>query len=92
MPFDGAPRFAEVEAYDLALKEGGDVFTLIRHLAPAAVNGRLKPATPFTLEPHTRLDEDTSLGVLAIVEAIRETLNGPKVTAALAKLTGTPSR
>lgn len=92
VPFDGAPRFAEVEAYDAALKEGGAVFTLIRHMAPVIVNARLRPAAAFTFESHTPLDEDTAVGVLAVVEAIQGALEGPKVKAALARMNEKPSR
>ena len=92
VPFDGKARFAEVEAYDLALKEGGQTFALIRHMAPVIINSRTKPANPFQWEAHSVMDEMTAVGVLEVVEAIREALTGPKVTAALLKLNGTPSR
>lgn len=94
VPFDGAARFAEMEAYDTALREGGSVFSLVRHMAPVIVNARLRPAVEFQLEPHTPVDEDTSLAILTVAEAIREALNGPKVKAALEKTNGTatPSR
>ncbi len=94
LPFDGAPRFAEIEAYDAALRDGGAVFTLIRHLAPVIINTRLRPSNPFVTEAHTPIDEDTALAVLTVVEAIQGAISGPKVTAALAKMNAqtTPSR
>lgn len=93
VPFDGKPRFAEVEAYDLALRDGGQTLALIRHMAPVIINARLKPETPFRWEAHTLLDEPTVLAVLEVVEAIQKALNSPKVAAALARLNGaaTPS-
>lgn len=94
VPFDGKPRFGEVGAYDTALKEGGEVVTLIRHMAPVIVNTRLRPAAPFLIEDQTVIDEDTALATLEVVRNIVQVLRSPKVIAALAEITAmmTPSR
>lgn len=87
VPFDGVPRLAEIEAYDAAIQQGGRVLDLVKAMAPAIINTRLKPAQTWMLEGHTPVTEACALGVLEVVRSIQEVLTGPKVMSALAGMT-----
>lgn len=87
VPFDGKPRFAEIEAFNAGLREGASTFTLVQHMAPVIINTRLRPSTPFELTPESIIDEDTALGIYEVAKSIQGAISGPKVLTSIEELT-----